>query len=235
MTFAGRVLRFPEDRPVGQLYNLLPDGSWEDLGRAQGELWAPVAARLHLTVTDPPALAGLSAVDPHALFSIDIHRVAVGEDDLAPLGRLAGLRRVFLSRLATLGDGALRNLTRLWALKSLALDHTAVSDAGLDALSHLRALQELDLAHTRIEGRGLQALAGLVALRRLDLSYTAVDDTTVAALAPLPCLEELAVRGTRVTPAGAAALLAGGRALRVLGDLEQNEHRLATSRTFARA
>jgi hypothetical protein len=235
MTFAGRVLRFPEARPVGYLYNLLPDGSWEDLGRAQGELWVPVAVRLHLTVTEPAELAGLVALDPHALFSIDMHRVPVCDAQLAPLGRLVGLRRLFLSRLPSLGDGALSHLADLWALKALALDHTAVSDLGLAFLSRLRALQELDLAHTRLEGRRLEDLAGLPALRRLDLSFTTVDDAAVRILRALPRLEELAVRGTRVTQGGAAALLEGGRPLRILGDLEHNEFRLATSKVVARA
>jgi hypothetical protein len=235
MTFAGRVLRFPEARPVGHLYNLLPDGSWEDLGRAQGELWAPVAARLHLTVTEPRELGGLTALDPHALFSIDIHQVPIGAGQMAPLGRLAGLRRLFLSRLPGFGDAALGCLTGLWALKSLALDHTEVSDRGLAALSRLQALQELDLAHTRVRGHQLHQLSALRSLRRLDLSHTLVGDSAVRDLAALPWLEELAVRGTRVTTRGAAALLEGRRRLRVVGDLEQNEHRLGTSKTLAQA
>src|SRR5688572_18736434 len=175
MAFAGRVLRFPESRALGHLYNLLSDGSWDDLGRAQGELWVPVGARLHLTVTEPRELGALADADPHALYSIDMHRVDVRSAHLAPLGRLTGLRRLFLSRTATLGDAALGHLTRLWALKSLALDHTAVSDDGFAALSRLRALQALDLGHTRVTGRRVRLLCNLGSLRRLDLSHPAVD------------------------------------------------------------
>ena len=235
MGFAGRVLRFPDSRALGHLYNLLSDGSWEDLGRAQGELWVPVGARLHLTVTEPRELGALADADPHALYSIDMHRVAVRSAQLAPLGRLTGLRRLFLSRTPTLGDAGLGHLARLWALKSLALDHTAVSDEGFTALSRLLALQDLDLGHTRVTGRRLRLLGGLNSLRRLDLSYTAVDDAAVGALALLPRLEELVLRGTRVTPRGAAALSEAGRRLRVLGDLEENEHRLVAGPTLARA
>lgn len=234
MAFAGRVLRFPDTRALGHLYNLLPDGSWEDLGRAEGELWVPVAARLHLTVTEPRELGALAGVDPHAFYSIDLHRVDVSNAQMAPLGRLAGLRRLFLSRTPTVGDGGLVHLTGLWALKSLALDHTGVSDAGFAALSRLRALQDLDLGHTRIQGLGLRVLSGLSALRRLDLSHTSVDDSAVTALAALPRLEELVLRGTRVTPRGAAALIESGRRLRVLGDLRENEHRLGAEKTVAR-
>jgi Leucine Rich Repeat (LRR) protein len=235
MAFAGRVLRFPDDRSLGHLYNLLPDGSWEDLGRAQGELWVPTAARLHLTVTEPRETAALADIDPHAFFSIDVHRVAVASAQIAPLGRLVGLRRLFLSRIPRLGDAALVPLTGLWALKSMALDHTAVSDDGLASLARLHALQELDLAHTRVEGRRLDRLAGLRALRRLDLSHTAVDDAGISGLAALPQLEELGLRGTRVTPRGAAALLEGSHRLRVMGDLEENAHRLGLRKTFAQA
>jgi hypothetical protein len=234
MAFVGRVLRFPDSRALGHLYNLLPDGSWEDLGRAQGELWVPVAARLHLTVTEPRELGALADVDPHAFYSVDVHRLEVRDTQIAPLGRLAGLRRLFLSRTPSVGDGALDHLGGLWALKSLALDRTGVSDEGLQALSSLRALQDLDLAHTRVEGRGLGVLAALGALRRLDLSHTAVDDTAVEGLRALPRLEELIVRGTRVTPRGAAALVEGDRRLRVLGDLVDNEHRLGTRKIIAR-
>jgi hypothetical protein len=232
MAFAGRVLRFPDSRAVGHLYNLLPDGSWEDLGRAQGELWVPLAARLHLTVMEPGELGALAETDPHSFYSIDIHCVDVRSAQLAPLGRLAGLRRLFLSRTPSLGDAALAHLKGLWALKSLALDHTAVSDEGFPALGRLRSLQDLDLAHTRVTGRRLRALGSLVSLRRLDLSHTAVDDAAVRALATLPRLEELALRGTRVTRRGAAVLAEAGRVVRVLGDLDENEHRLA-GRTVA--
>jgi hypothetical protein len=234
MVFVGRVLQFPDTRALGHLYNLLPDGSWEDLGRAQGELWVPVEARLHLTVTEPRELGALADVDPHAFYSVDLHRLDVRDAQIAALGRLAGLRRLFLSRTPGIGDGTLDHLTGLWALKSLALDHTGVSDEGLEALASLRALQELDLAQTRIEGRRLHTLCALSALRRLDLSHTSVDDAAVAGLGALPRLEELIVRGTRVTPRGAAALVDTGRRLRVLGDLVENEHRLGIGKTFAR-
>ena len=233
MTFAGRVLRFPESRALGQLYNLLPDGSWEDLGRAQGELWVPVAARLHLTVTEPRELGALAELDPHALYSLDIHRMELRDRHLAPVGRLSGLRRLFLSRTPGLGDAALDHVCGLWALKSLTLDHTSVSDAGLPALGRLHALQDLDLAHSRVAA-DLSPLAGLRALRRVDLAHTLVDDEAVRGLAVLPRLEELIVRGTRVTPRGAAALAEGGRRLRVLGDLIENEHRLAAATTSFR-
>lgn len=233
MAFAGRVLRFPETRPLGHLYNLLPDGSWEDLGRAEGELWAPVAARLHLTVTEPRELGSLAAADPHAFYSIDFHGLDVRERQLAPLGRLAGLRRLFFSRVPGAGDGALVHLAGLWALKSLTLERTAVSDDGLASLSRLRALQELDLTHARVDGRGLPALAALSALRRLDLSHTLVDDGAVQSLAALPHLEELVLRGTRVTPRGAEVLVQNGRGLRVLGDLLHNQQRLRSGKVVA--
>ena len=228
MSFAGRVLRFPESRAVGHLYNLLPDGSWDDLGRAQGELWVPTAARLHLSVTVPRELGGL-AVDPHAFYSLDIHRVEVREAHLAAVGRLAGLRRLFLSRTPSIGDAAVGHLRSLWALKSLVLDRTGVSDRALASLGALGALQELDLAHTRIAGRGLAALNRLGSLRRLDLSHTAVDDAAVVALASLPRLEELVLRGTRVTERGAAAFATGARRPRIVGDLVENEQRLASA------
>jgi hypothetical protein len=219
MSFAGRVLRFPERRAVGHLYNLLPDGSWDDLGRAQGELWVPVAARLHLTITEPREVPALASVDPHAFYSIDVHRVEVRDPQMAAVGRLVGLRRLFLSRTPSIGDGAMTRLRGLWALKSLALDRTSVGDSGLPAIGRLGALQELDLAHTAVVGPGLEALAGLVALRRLDLSHTGVDDAAIAPLRALPRLEELVVRGTRVTASGAEGLRARLRGLKVVGDL----------------
>ncbi|HVR72427.1 MAG TPA: hypothetical protein VMT87_16440 [Vicinamibacteria bacterium] len=234
MAFAGRLLRFPDTRPLGYLYNLLSDGSWEDLGRAQGELWAPVTARLHLTVTDPGEMGALAETDPHALYSIDIHRLDVRDAQLAPLGRLVGLRRLFLSRAPAVGDAGLAHLAGLWALKSLALDDTGVSDAGLTAIARLRSLQELDLGHTRLAGRRLGVLSDLSSLRRLDLSHTAVDDTAVPALGSLPRLEELILRGTRVTPRGASCLAETGRRLKVLGDFEENEYRLGAGHTVAR-
>lgn len=225
MAFAGRVLHFPEGRAVGHLYNLLPDGSWDDLGRAQGELWVPLAARLHLTVTEPRELASLAAVDPHAFHSLDLHRLEVHAAQVAAVGRLVGLRRLFLSRTPTLDDGAVAHLGRLWALRLLALDRTAVTDQGLKSLAGLGALQELDLAHTPIAGDGLRALGRLGSLRRLDLSHTGVDDAAVVSLRALPRLEEVVLRATRVTARGARALCAGGRRLRVLGDLAENEQR----------
>jgi hypothetical protein len=233
MSFAGRVLHFPEGRALGHLYNLLPDGSWDDLGRAQGDLWVPRGARLHLTVTEPRELPALAALDPHALFSLDLHRLEVRDAQFAALGRLTGLRRLFLSRTPGVGDGAIAHLRGLWALKSLSLDHTSLTDAGLPSLRGLGALQELDLSHTAITGNGLGSLRRLSALRRLDLSHTRVDDAAVLALRALPRLEELVLRATRVTARGAQILCGGGRRLSVVGDLAQNELR-AGGATLAR-
>lgn len=222
MSVAGRIVRFP-DRALGHLYNLLPDGTWEHLGRAQGRLWVPTAVRLHLSVVDPSGLGALAHADPHAFYSIDLHNTAVGDHQLGSLGRLSGLRRLYLTKTRRLSDDGLPALSRLWALSALSLDRTRVSDAGLPALASLRSLQELDLSHTRVRGRGLAVLAGLAGLRRLSVAGTGIDDGSLPALAALPSLQQVVLDGTGVTARGLAALLGKRPGLAVVGEPADEE------------
>lgn len=83
--------------------------------------------------------------------------VKPGNDDLAPLRQLPGLRRLNLRGAAVTDDG-LRHLRGLGELEFLDLSGTRITDAGLVELHRLRSLKRLCLRDTLVTDRGVGGL-----------------------------------------------------------------------------
>jgi hypothetical protein len=223
---AARSLAFPAHRSAGTLFGVGPDGRRRRLAAALGDVALPEGMRFGATISQPEALAAFNALRPRELEWIDLHKSPTLDHHLAPLGRLAGLREVNLSKASLVGDEGLAHLRHVWALRDLDLYRTGVGDHGLLHLRRLHSLERLHLGMTKVRGPGLVHLRTLQSLRWLSLEDTEADDDAVALLADLPSLREVVLRGTRATSAGVAFLRRANPACRVHGDLEHNQWRV---------
>jgi Leucine-rich repeat (LRR) protein len=163
---------------------------------------------------EPAWPSWLSDLDPDRfarVVMIRAHTDNITDDDLAAIGDMAFVRRLYLNRLP-IGDLTARQIAGLENLQRLSLWGTRVTDAGLASLSNCRELVALDLHDTCVSDRGLQSLvalpklqeltlgqticgpglqsvARLANLRRLDLSRTSVDFDSLKDLAGSPIRE----------------------------------------------
>jgi len=106
------------------------------------------------------------------------------------------------ARLASpaLGDAQLAELTGIaFAIESLDLGETAVTDAGMAHLETMRNLRRLHLDRTQITDTGLQHLRRLSRLEVINLHTTSVSDAGLTHLAGLRRLKVLHVWQTNVT------------------------------------
>jgi len=106
------------------------------------------------------------------------------------------------ARLASpvIGDTQLAELSEIaFAIESLDLGETNVTDTGLTHLKTMRNLRRLHLDRTQITDTGLQHLSALSRLEVLNLHTTAVSDAGLAHLAGLRRLKALHVWQTNVT------------------------------------
>jgi hypothetical protein len=137
------------------------------------------------------------------LWRLELMGVPLGDDDLASLTELTGLRVLSLRGTLVTDRGAahLKAFTRLRNL-NLSTGEGLITDAALPHLQILTELEYLDLDRTGITDAGLERLRPLRNLRGLQVAFTAVGDAGLEHLAALPHLQELNARGTRVTRGG---------------------------------
>src|SRR4051794_7114473 len=140
------------------------------------------ALLLAILVAAPPALRGDEVEDKAVQFIQGLG----GKVDRATFD---GPITLVVLKGTRAGDGDLKPLAVLKALRVLSLDGTAVTDAGLKELAALKQLHELDLTGTKVAGAGLKALAPLEELRTLNLTDTKVNDAGLKGLASLKGLE----------------------------------------------
>ncbi len=96
-------------------------------------------------------------------------------------------------------------LAQAKTLKSLSLDHTAITDAGMPALAKLAGLEDLGLGETAISDTGLAALAGLAHLAHVGpRRRRRITDAGLAHLKSFARLEELNLGRTSISDAGFA-------------------------------
>lgn len=93
-----------------------------------------------------------------------------------------------------------------FALTSVILADTSVTDNGLAQLAGYAELERLDLARTKCTGAGLSHLTKCVQLAVLNLEGTNVTDANLSHLPALPKLWDLGLARTPVTDAGLAHL-----------------------------
>jgi Leucine rich repeat len=112
---------------------------------------------------------------------------AIGPSQLAPIGNLARLEYVDVSK-TNITDADLVHFKGLRQLDYLDLSGTAITDAGIKHLQPLSRLRRLDLSGTKVTDGGLKHLQCLTRLRELGLCNTAI---TNAGLANIQYLDKL--------------------------------------------
>jgi len=196
-----RVVYFPKDRPVGQVY-IKDAGSvrrlngwfhWTDtgepasqyLGEAQGEVRVPAGKRLSLTVNQTAwkDLSWLSKLGPDDLYGLGFSVLLVEPDKPS--------------------DECMEHIAHLTGLKHLSLDRTDVTDKGFKYIGSLSSLEYLDLPY-RVTDGGMAYLGELSSLKGLYLGElgSQVTDAGLRYLAKLTTLEELALWGERMGDGG---------------------------------
>ena len=137
-----------------------------------GDVLGVRAEGLKLTAADLNRLADLPA-----LASLEIIDTPLTEDALACVGRLVGLRRLYLKNVS-------------------------LTDARLSALRGLADLEGLSLPSNRITGKGLGLLSGLGKIEVLNLAHNPLGDEALPHVGKLPALNTLVLADTQVTGAG---------------------------------
>ncbi|MGA2069064.1 MAG: hypothetical protein ABSG86_29185 [Thermoguttaceae bacterium] len=166
-----RALRFDVcyDYQVGDDDFPTPVGKWQGVGRI-GD-WLGEDFFCSVVAVRAPSL-GISNCGERIRFSAHVN-----DDNLAPLEKLRGLRRVTL-------DGA------------------QVTDDGIGHLDALDKLERLSLCDTNITDRGIHRLIGRANLLSLDVMGTKITDAAFADICQFPMLEVLSVGNDSVTDQG---------------------------------
>jgi internalin A len=105
----------------------------------------------------------------------------VTDRGLQAIGRIPGVRSVYLSESKITGDG-LRSLEPLSKLERLTLYRTNVSNADLTPLSSLRSLRELTIWERTVSDEGLWHLSKMTRLKTIDFSGTILSAPAIARL-----------------------------------------------------
>lgn len=204
------TVQFPEDHSVGKLIRVVRHGvdeAWEDIAEVRGALTLPTGDGLVLELDNTEDLSPLDAFPPDALFGLVLWKLfTLRDEELRHVGRLTGLRRLWLGDAWAITDTGIAHLTGLVHLEDLDLTDTAVTDWGLRSLGALVNLHRLILWGTRVGDAGVAHLRGLGHLEELNLRYTPVSDHSIASLAVHDGLTELDIARTGITPQGIEAL-----------------------------
>ena len=251
-----RVLQFPANRTVGMLY-VLTDGlsvppefqglfdrdyyrTWQYIGPAQGQVTVPADCKVKLALKadgarDMSWVRQLKADDIYELFVYshpsDPKRFLFGDQQVAHLGHLSGLRRLEMKYVQVTGRGlkelapmksleclriyspelgnpGLRSIGRLTALKVLSLGKMKWDDQGLVHLADLKLLEEINLPHQGRPGVGFKTVTSLPRLRFISAG-TAFNDRHLAELRGMKSLTTLSLtQCAGVTDAGLRHLAA---------------------------
>lgn len=100
------------------------------------------------------------------------------------------------------GDGDVRLLEAMPALRRVDLRDSNVTDAGLASLGSLVRLESLDLSGTKVSGQGLARIAHLPALRSISLEDVDLTDRDLALLTRFKSLKTLRLASSRMTDDG---------------------------------
>jgi|GEM_PF-5812825 len=124
------------------------------------------------------------------------------DEDLRGLGRLSGLRRLFVMRSQVTNRG-MHVLGQLRQLRTLAILGVGITDAGLQGLPRLGRLRKLLLQEVGVDDRVFALIAPLRNLRTLSLAGDArVTGKRMPTAPMLPRLDRLYLDGTRFGDAG---------------------------------
>ncbi|MBN1505775.1 MAG: hypothetical protein JW955_02960 [Sedimentisphaerales bacterium] len=220
-----RILRFPKDRPVGQIHvqdeaagreltswfhwagiNGLPGTPWVYFGEAQGDVRIPAGkwVRLTINVESWHDLAWLTKLRPDDLYSLGFaytdRRVKPGDARLKPVTHLTGLKELSFGN-TDITDWGMKMLASFPSLEQLDLN-VRVTDRSMVHVAQLSSLKRLYFPGTaKVTNAGLQHISKLTSLEELYLGQ-GIGDAGLAHLRGLPRLTYLAVYGPGFTDAG---------------------------------
>ena len=217
-TIAGRVLHFPEERSLGDVYirngELVKDKKnveWEYFSKARGSVKIPAGQQVQLRISLPDAWrdrSPLKSLRPDDLYRLEVCGSFSGglrPDDkcMKHIAALTLLKELVLRFTDITGRG-LRDIHGLESLECLTM-WGEVDDAGLAEVAKLKSLRKLDFVGDKITGAGLGHLAKLPLLEELKLAGDRINDRDLVHIARLPHLRCLILSGN-FTDAGLVLL-----------------------------
>ncbi len=134
-------------------------------------------------------------------------RRPVIDSDMCMIAQLDQLRSLGLNHTAISGEG-ISQLANKRNLKVLSFMDTPITDSGLEVISGLASIEDLTLYDTRITNEGLRHLERLPHLSQFDLWDYKITDDGIRYLKQLKGLQSLTLRSTNVTDDGVRDLKA---------------------------
>ncbi|MFA6239951.1 MAG: hypothetical protein WC655_03435 [Candidatus Hydrogenedentales bacterium] len=215
---AERVVRFPEDRSVGELtvrdwtYDpsvpVSGENPWQGLAQAKGEVTVPPGKELRLQVNPGQALdlSPLARLNAHDLQAIYLGNTTASDADLVHLRGLTGLRYLNVAETKVTGAG-LASLPRLTSLEELTVNGLDLGDVGRNYIVSRPLLRDLQADGIGATDEWLAALSEHTEMKFLTLDYnTALTDAGLKHLGKLKSLVDLFVSYTVLTDKGLAEL-----------------------------
>ena len=207
---------FPDDRTLGLLSVIYADPGdrdsplgpswwWGQSERplfvklfavAKGDVVGPVGARFYFQFYSPLNKERLGRLDqfiPDRLESLRLKGIGrSGDDALAQVSKLTGLKRLYLEKIA-ITTQCLARLQTLSGLDTLYLTQSRLGQAEFDQLAKLKSLKNLSLYEhsTPISSASLAAVARLPLLEHLILNIEEPDSQGLVFLTKLPRLRTL--------------------------------------------
>jgi hypothetical protein len=114
---------------------------------------------------------------------LHVEQLAVNDENLAHIGQLTHLERLYLAR-TLVTDSGMRHLAGLTKLRRLSLWGTRLSDEGVQHLAPLKQLEALDIHETKCSQACLKHLAPAKRMKRLRVGFP-LDDRGIAELVRL--------------------------------------------------
>lgn len=197
-----RILHFPKDRSIGEVFvrdhNSSVEGfdaliGWKWLGQGKGDVKIPadMAARLDIIKEARQGGKPFEGLKPDDIQMLDFTQYEDADDSvLEDIPHLAGLQALNLSGTHISGPG-LKNLAQLKKLKWLGLVVRYLGDDEIAPLADLAALESLNVRNTPISNRGMAHVSKIKTLIHLDICGTSVDDDGLKHIKNLTSLRRL--------------------------------------------
>lgn len=205
MTTQQRVLAFPMDRSLGDLYLLDEQTGIKYIGQARGRVTVDQNALVKLSINDPlnAYLSPLDDLHPNDLAAVSLYSAYISSASMTHLARMTGLTELDLGYARVIKrleagipsseniDGLLVYIRKLTNLRTLKLGHIPLTDAGIQHVAELKKLEVLDLEETKITDNGILHLQELTQLKILDLQGVNLTGPGLRAFTRLKNLQNL--------------------------------------------
>lgn len=218
-----RILHFPKDRSMGQIYVLdgqiqslddfyysFRETDWQYFAQAQGDVTIPAGKKVGLTIDNQDAwrdLSPLSNLKADDLYKLSIHGSYFGgpkpsNSCTKHLKHLTGLRILDLDKINISDMSFIENFVSLEYLTP----PDRINDAGIAKVTKLPNLKGLYLRDNRVTNEGLSNLVESASLEELALGGERIGNAGLVHLAKLPNLRYLLLQGKNFTDSGIAHL-----------------------------